>query len=220
MHVAFILDGNRRWAKAKGLPKSVGHHRGYQNFKKLLPACIDAGIDTVTAYVLSTENIAERDTKELAHLFKEIQRVGNDIGHFEKHGIRVQIFGKSTGLPVDVRKTLKSVERATAKFNKLTCNLCINYGGRDEIVRAAKQLAKSGKPWSEKNLSAQLDSAGQSDPDFIVRTGGKARISNFLIWQAAYAEIYVTDKLWPEFNANELKKALDWFTDQKRTFGK
>jgi undecaprenyl diphosphate synthase len=220
MHIAFILDGNRRWAKARGLPKRIGHHRGVQNFKTLLPACIEQGVTHVTAYALSTENLKERDGAELRGLFAEIKLFGSDLATFHQHQIRIQVLGRLSAFPTDVQQVLKKAIRETAKYTKLHANLALAYGGRDELVRAAKHLAKSGKPCTEKNFESFLDSAGQPDPDLLVRTGGKKRLSNFLPWQLAYTELYFTDVMWPDFDAKELKKSIAWYEAQGRNFGK
>lgn len=219
-HIAFILDGNRRWAKARGLPKRIGHHRGVQNFKTLLPACIRQGVTHVTAYALSTENLKERDAAELKGLFAEIKLFGADLKTFHEHQIRIQVFGRLSAFPADVQAVLKRAIRETAHYTKLHANLALAYGGRDELIRAAKKLAKSDKPFTEKNFTSYLDSAGQPDPDLLVRTGGKKRLSNFLPWQLAYSELYFTDKMWPEFDEAELKTAIAWFLAQGRNFGK
>lgn len=220
MHLALILDGNRRWARARGLPAAYGHHRGVQNLKNLLPALLSRGVQTVTAYALSTENLRERDSTELANLFAEIQKFAAEQTTFHAHEIRVQILGELADFPADVRATLAALVAATAGYEKLTLNLALGYGGRAEIVRAAALLAAEARAFSEENFADALYSAGQTDPDLLIRTGGKQRLSNFLPWQLAYTELYFTPKFWPEFDAAELDAALAWYAAQQRNFGK
>jgi undecaprenyl diphosphate synthase len=220
MHLAIILDGNRRWAKAKGLPAAYGHHRGVQNLKDLLPAFIRQGVKSVTAYALSTENLTERSSSELKNLFREIEKFGADLAPFHTHEIQVRIYGRLAQFPADTRRVLQHLVKVTTNYQKLTLNLGLGYGGRDELVRAANKLAKAGQRATEKSFAAALDSAGAPDPDLLIRTGGKSRLSNFLPWQLAYAELYFTPKFWPEFDAKELKKTLKWYAEQQRNFGK
>ncbi|MFH1375811.1 MAG: polyprenyl diphosphate synthase [Patescibacteria group bacterium] len=219
-HLAIIIDGNRRWARKRVLPKSIGHRRGVENLKNLLPAFSANGITHLTVYALSTENLRERSTSELKNLFREIERFAADTEIFHKNGIRLQIFGKLTKFPASTKKVLRELSQGTKNHRQLNLNLALGYGGRDEIVRAAGQLAKSQKKITEKSLAETLDSGAQPNPDLLIRTGGKKRISNFLIWQLAYSELYFTEKMWPEFSEEELGKALSWFRKQKRNFGK
>lgn len=220
LHLALILDGNRRFARRRGLPRFIGHRRGIENFKKLLSVFSRFEVGTVTAYALSTENIHSRGVLELRNLFREIERFAADFETFAANEIRVRIFGELKNFPTSTKRVLQKLVRTTADFRKLNLNLCLGYGGRAEIVRAARKLVKAGRPISEKSFAAALDSAGQSDPDLLIRTGGSSRLSNFLPWQLAYTELYFTEKLWPEFNEAELAKAIKWFREQQRNFGK
>jgi undecaprenyl diphosphate synthase len=220
MHLALILDGNRRWAKSLGKSTAYGHRKGIGNLKTILPAVIAADVTTVTCYALSTENIKERSPLELKSLYAIFRAFAANTRIFDQHRIRVKIIGRLDLLPANTRDALQKLVKHTSKYAGLTLNLAIGYGGRDEIVRAVSRLRKSGKPTTEKNLASCLDTAGQSDPDLLVRTGRKSRTSNFLPWQLAYTELYFTDKYWPEFDAAELAKALEWYHSQKRTFGK
>ena len=219
-HIALILDGNRRWAKSRGLPRMLGHRRGIENLKHLLPHFIENRIDEISAYALSTENIAERDATEIRNLFREIERLGKDLELFEKHQIRVKLLGNLSKFPASTKRILKNLVEKTAKNQALQLNLALGYGSRDEILRACKQLVKSRKAINPSNFEKALDTAGGRNPDLLIRTGGKQRLSNFLLWQLAYSEFYFTEKFWPEFDEKELAKALDWFYSQQRNFGK
>lgn len=220
IHLAIILDGNRRWATQRGLPKITGHYHGSKNLRKLLPVMFSNGVNRVTVYALSSENLHERSAIELRNIFREIEKSGDDLDFFHNHEIRVRIFGNLKKFPTSTRKVLRRVVQVTKNYNKLNLNLALGYGGRDEIVRAAKKIMKAGKTFSEKTFSKFLDSSEQPDPDLLIRTSGTRRISNFLIWQLAYAELYFTEKMWPDFNESELRKAIDWFKKQRRNFGK
>ena len=219
-HIAIILDGNRRWARKRGLPRLIGHRKGTENLKKLLPVFIKNNIERVTVYALSTENIDERDTVELKNLFKEIERFAKDLEIFHEHAIRLQVFGQLKKFPPSTKRALQKTIEATKKHKKLNLNVALGYSGRDEILRAVNKFAIKGRRATEKTFARTLDSSGQPDPDLLIRTGGKSRLSNFLLWQLAYSELYFTDKLWPEFDEKELLKALDWFAEQQRNFGK
>jgi len=219
-HIALILDGNRRWAKSRGLPRMLGHRQGIENLKKLLPHFIAKGVNEISAYALSTENIAERDATEIRNLFREIERLGNDLELFHKHDIRVKLLGDLKPFPASTKKILAKLVKETAKHQALQLNLALGYGGRDEILRAAMKLIKAGKKINPANFNKALDTAGGRNPDLLIRTGGKQRLSNFLPYQLAYTELYFTEKMWPEFDEKELAKALEWFATQQRNFGK
>ena len=216
-HLAIIIDGNGRWARRRALPKSIGHRRGVENLKKLLPACIANGITHLTVYALSTENLKERSVGELKNLFREIERFAAEEKIFQEHKIRLQLMGTLSKFPASTKRVLRQLVNRTKNYRQLNLNLALGYGGRDEIIRAANALKQTA---TECSFSALLDSGDQPDPDLLIRTGGKCRLSNFLIWQLAYAELYFTDKMWPEFSEEELGKALSWFRKQKRNFGR
>jgi undecaprenyl diphosphate synthase len=219
-HLALILDGNRRWAKKKHLPAAFGHRRGVENLQKLLPIFIANGISHLTTYALSTENLQERTTSELRNLFRLIEKFAADDAVFLENKIRVNIFGELRNFPNSTKKALQNLVAKTRRYRKLVLNLAVGYGSRSEIIRAANSFVKSGRRATEKNFAKFLFSENQPNPDLLIRTGGKRRISNFLLWQLAYAEFYFCEKMWPDFDAIELEKALNWFYEQKRTFGK
>lgn len=219
-HIAIILDGNRRWARKRGLPRIIGHKKGADNLKRLLPTFIENKVTHLSVYALSTENISERNQAELKSLFREIEKLSKDISIFHDNGIRLRVFGDIRKFPTSAKKVIKKLVYETREHKNLNLNLALGYGSRDEILRAIKKLKKSGQAITEKKFNLALDSGGQPDPDLLIRPGGKSRLSNFLLWQLAYAELYFTDKLWPEFDENELKKAIMWFQDQQRNFGR
>ncbi|MCF7846332.1 MAG: di-trans,poly-cis-decaprenylcistransferase [Candidatus Peribacteraceae bacterium] len=219
-HLALIMDGNRRWARRRGLPRLVGHRRGVENLRKLLPLFIKSGITHLTIYALSTENLANRNQSELKSLFQLVEKFAKDNTTFFENEIHINIFGELKGFPASTKRALKKLSEETKAHKKLILNLAIGYGARAEIVRAANVLLKSGKRATEQNFSRELFSGTQPDPDLLIRTGGKRRLSNFLLWQLAYAEFYFSEKFWPEFDVTELERALEFFREQKRNFGK
>lgn len=214
------MDGNRRWARRRGLPRLVGHRRGVENLRKLLPLFIKSGITHLTIYALSTENLANRNQSELKSLFQLVEKFAKDNTTFFENEIHINIFGELKGFPASTKRALKKLSEETKAHKKLILNLAIGYGARAEIVRAANVLLKSGKRATEQNFSRELFSGTQPDPDLLIRTGGKRRLSNFLLWQLAYAEFYFSEKFWPEFDVTELERALEFFREQKRNFGK
>jgi len=219
-HLALILDGNRRWAKKKHLPAAFGHRRGVENLRKLLPIFVANKISHLTTYALSTENLQERTTSELRNLFRLIEKFAVDDAVFLENKIRVNIFGELRNFPNSTKKALQNLVTKTQQHQKLIFNLAVGYGSRAEIIRAANSFVKSGQRATEKSFAKFLFSENQPNPNLLIRTGGKRRISNFLLWQLAYAEFYFCEKMWPDFDAAELKKTLNWFHEQKRTFGK
>lgn len=221
MHLAIIMDGNRRWATEKGLPKIIGHSRGADNLEKVSKHCIELGVRFLTVYALSTENLQNRSKKEIDHLMKLIEKFAQRLPEFEKHGIRINTIGNIDGLSKKSEQTLKQLEQDTNTFSNLTLTLAINYGGRDEICRTIQKIQNSKrKIKNERDVSKYLDTTGLPEVDLVVRTGGAIRISNFLLWQIAYAELYFTKVKWPAFGKRELTKAIEYFESTKRNHGK
>lgn len=224
-HIAFIMDGNGRWAKKRGLPRRFGHREGAKTFKKITRYCKDIGIKNVTFYAFSTENWKrpEDEVSAIIELFREyIIDVRNYIGE----EVRVLFLGDKTIFDDDLQKKMNDLEEDTKDYNKMTMLLAINYGGRDEIVHAAKILSeqvRNGKiqpdEITEDMFQSYLYTADVPDVDLMIRPSGELRLSNFLIWQSAYAEFYFTDVLWPDFSPNELNKALIDFGKRSRRFG-
>ncbi|HUT54755.1 MAG TPA: polyprenyl diphosphate synthase [bacterium] len=221
-HIAIIMDGNGRWAKRRGLPRAQGHRAGSETARKISRAVFELKIPYLTLYALSTENLY-RPQAELDALIGLMRNyLATEASAFIENRIRLQVIGDRAPLPADLRRTIAQVERDTARDYRGTLILAICYGGRDEIVRAVKSLAQkdSVKNVTEARLSAALDTAGMPDPDLVIRTGGDHRVSNFLIWEAAYAELYFTRVLWPDFSVRHLKSAIKSFHERERRFGR
>lgn len=222
-HIGFILDGNRRWAKENGLTSFEGHFKGKEQLKVVAEACFNRNIKYVTAYVFSTENW-KRDKAEVRYLLKLINQVfKSDLNELIDKGIKIRIIGSKENLSSGVLKIIEETQTRTKNNNKGVLSLCFNYGGRDEIIEAAKSFINSGaKPsdLNEQSLKSHMYSHDIPDPDLIIRTSGEQRLSNFLLWGSAYAELYFTDAHWPAFDEDELDKALDEYTARQRRFGK
>lgn len=222
-HVALIMDGNRRWAKQRGLSSIEGHKAGEKVIEPVALRCKELGILAVSFYTLSTDNL-KRPTAEVDTLLN-VLRVGAApmLERLAREDVRFTPLGNLELFPEDIRKILLHAAELTKHKQGIRVNLALGYGGRDEIVRAIRTLADNGvfgAAVTEEVLSAKLDTAGQPDPELVVRTGGRARLSNFLPWQTVYSEIYFTETLWPDFTVNEFNLALSWYQEQVRTFGK
>ena len=220
-HIAFIMDGNGRWAKKRGLPREYGHRKGAEIFKKVVEYCGALGINATTFYVFSTENW-KRPQKEVDALMKLLDEYLDECKDNllkKDDGIRFVFIGDKSPFSEDLRKKMLTLEEMTAGNSRIV-NLAINYGGRDEIVHAFNALIAEGKrKISEDDISSSVYTAESPQLDMIVRTGGDIRISNFLLWQAAYAELYFTDTLWPDFSKKDIDKAIKAFNGRNRRFG-
>ncbi len=218
-HIAFIMDGNGRWAKRRMMPREYGHKAGAANFKKVVRHCGDIGIKTVTVYAFSTENWSrpKREVDAILRLLEEyLDSCENDA---EAQDICYHFIGDMTVLPAPLRERIAYVERISAD-RSLTLNVALNYGGRDEIAHAVNTLIGEGKTQiTPEDISRALYTAHSPDPDLIVRTGGEIRLSNFLLWQAAYAEFYFTDVLWPDLSADDVDAAVRHFYARQRRYG-
>lgn len=218
-HIGFIMDGNGRWAKLRGKSRSYGHKKGADVIEEVVSACFDEGVEAVSLYAFSTENWS-RPKEEIDTIFDLLEKF---LRRYENkpvnERIRLIISGDLSEISEKLRNRSISVMKNTERFVGKTLNIAINYGGRAEIVRAAKLLSETGEPITEENLAGRLYTTGLPDIDLVVRTSGESRLSNFFLWQCAYAELYFTDVLWPDFKTEELKKALDWFAGRKRRFG-
>ena len=225
-HVAIIMDGNGRWATRKGLPRSYGHKRGVNVLKEILKVSKNLGCKVLTVYAFSTENWT-RPTKEvdfLINLFSEVLK--NEIKEIHEESTKIKFIGDLTPFPKNLKEIISSSESLTRSNNKFLLNVCVNYGGRQEIVKAAKERAlksSSGeiKPSevNEELFNSELLTQGIKDPELLIRTSGEKRISNFLLWQLAYSEIYISDVLWPDFNEFEFLKAIIDYQSRDRRFG-
>ena len=221
-HVAIIMDGNGRWAKQRGLPRLAGHRQGINTAQKIVEIFIEYQIPYLTLYAFSTENW-NRPRREIDGIFKIIEeRLEEGIKFAQENGIRIRHLGKPDGLPLRLQEKVKRALELTQNNARMTLSLAFNYGGRDEIVEAVRRLIVDGispPQINEKVFSQYLYTANIPDPDLIIRTGGEMRLSNFLTWQSAYAEIYFTPVLWPDFNKQENDKALIAYSQRQRRFG-
>lgn len=221
-HVAIIMDGNGRWAKKRGLPRTAGHKEGLTSAKKIVAAAAKLGIKYVTLYTFSTENW-KRAQEEVGYLMGLIKgHLRAEFEFYKKNGIRVEHIGNIDGLPEDVKSEIINAKKDTEHFTGTTCVLAINYGSRDEIVRGVKKIIASGVDASsvtEDLLSSSLDIPSLPAVDLMIRTGGEERLSNFLLWQCAYAEFVFTDTLWPDYNENEFFEDILKYQQRNRRFG-
>ncbi|MFD1796178.1 di-trans,poly-cis-decaprenylcistransferase [Paracoccus aurantiacus] len=223
-HVAIIMDGNGRWAQKRGWPRLVGHRRGAERVKQIVRACPDLGVNWLTVYAFSTENW-KRSTEEVLGLMKIFRRyIQREADGLAAEGVRMRFIGGRERLDPKLRALMAGIEARTASNTRLNLTVAINYGGRDELLRATTRLAEKiaagqiSDP-TEADLAACLDTAGSPDPDLVIRTSGETRTSNFLPWQAAYAEYEFTDTLWPDFTPERLAEILDSFGLRDRRFG-
>ncbi|MBA4421433.1 MAG: isoprenyl transferase [Anaerolinea sp.] len=221
-HVAIIMDGNGRWAKKRGLPRLAGHQAGTENLRRIIRACVELGVRYLTIYAFSTENWG-RPREEVEGLLKILESViEKELRELHEEGVQLRHIGRLEKLPASLRTQVKNAIELTKDNDRLTVVVAFNYGGKDEIVHAVEQLIRAGvKPEevSESLIASQLFTAGIPDPELIIRTSGEMRLSNFLIWQAAYSEYYVTPAYWPDFDKEELQKAIDAYGLRNRRFG-
>lgn len=221
-HVGFIMDGNGRWAQKRGLARTAGHKEGLEVAKRIVKACADMGIKYVTLYTFSTENW-KRAQEEVGYLMGLIRgHLRAEFQFYKDNGIKIEHIGDLSGLPKDVQNEIIKAKEDTAAFTGLTVVLAINYGGRDEIIRSVKKIIDSGiksQNITEKLISDNFDVPELPDVDFLIRTGGEIRLSNFLLWHCAYAEFLFTDTLWPDYSTEELKNNINEFYKRTRRFG-
>lgn len=218
-HVAFIMDGNGRWAKKRGLPRTAGHSKGVKTFEDVIELCFNAGVDTVTVYAFSTENW-KRPQSEVDFILKLLDEyLTISTEKCLKKGIRMRIIGDRSIFPEKMIEKMNDSEQRTAHL-RYNLNVAVNYGSRAEICTAVNKLIAEGKTEvTEEDISAHLYTAEVGDPDLIVRTGGELRLSNFLMWQAAYSEFYFTETFWPDFGQKDLYKAFEKYASTHRRFG-
>lgn len=224
-HIAIILDGNGRWAKKRGMPRSFGHVKGCENLEDICEVAKELGVKYLTVYAFSTENW-KRSKEEVDGLMKLFRNyLKKCIKISQKNNMRVKVIGDITAFDSDIQESIEKLEDFSKDFTDLHFQIALNYGSRDEITRAVNRMLedqKAGKletPVSEDTISDYLDTAGLPDPDLMIRTSGELRLSNFLLWQLAYSEFYFTDVPWPDFKKEELVKAIEKYNERDRRYG-
>jgi len=224
-HIAIIMDGNGRWAQKRHMPRTVGHAKGAAGVKALVECCAKLGVQYLTLFAFSTENW-KRPAEEVSTLMGLfVQYLEKEMGALAAAGVRLKVIGDVAAFAPELQSRIHAAEAATQNNHAITLVVAANYGGQWDVVQAVKnwQATHPGAGVSnltQEELAQHLSTAGMPDPDLLIRTGGEQRISNFLLWQAAYAELYFTDVLWPEFDDKELGKALEWYAQRTRRFGK
>jgi undecaprenyl diphosphate synthase len=222
-HVGIVMDGNGRWAQARGLPRIAGHKAGTENIRRILHAATDIGIKVLTVYAFSTENWA-RPEEEVRGLMRLLaQRIRRETKQLHAEGVCIRHSGRLEGISPSLAKQIQDAVALTCNNQRIIFNVAFNYGGRAEIVDAVRHIMRDGHPSesvTEELISQYLYTGGLPDPDLIIRTGGEYRLSNFLIWQAAYAEYYATPTFWPDFDEEELTTALEAYGQRQRRFGR
>ena len=220
MHIGIIMDGNGRWAKERGKPRTFGHTEGLQAAKRITKAASDMGVKYLSCYTFSTENW-KRSESEVSFLMQLLKKhLREQLSFLRENNIRIVHTGSLDRLPKAVQKEIVDMEDLTKDLTGMTANLVINYGGRDEIVRAVKRLQEKGESdITEEALSGAMDHPEIPDPDLIIRTGGEIRLSNFLLWESAYSELYFSPKYWPDWQAEDLKEAIEAYNSRNRRFG-
>ena len=225
-HVAIIMDGNGRWAKKRGLPRMAGHYQGAKVVEQILEDADHMGIRYLTVYAFSTENWSrpQAEVKTLMNLLRTYMKTS--LAKCAKNNVRIRVIGDKTRLDADLQEAIRNLEQDTRNNTGISFQIAINYGGRDELRRAAAQIARQVQDGllrpeeiTEETISDHLDTAGIPDPDLLIRTSGEERISNFLIWQCAYTEYYFTDVTWPDFNKEELERAVEAYRHRERRMG-
>ena len=225
-HIAIIMDGNGRWAKRRGLPRTAGHAAGAETFRTIATYCKDIGLEYLTVYAFSTENW-KRSAEEVSAIMGLLKKyLLEAIGRMERDRVKMRFFGDLSPLSAELRELCLETEEISKRYEGCQVNICLNYGGRDELLRAARAFAldcQEGRAdpghLTEAAFGQYLYSAGVPDPDLVIRPSGEVRISNFLLWQSAYAEFYFTDVLWPDFSKEELHRALAAYQGRSRRFG-
>ncbi|MFO0704069.1 MAG: polyprenyl diphosphate synthase [Patescibacteria group bacterium] len=223
-HIAIIMDGNRRWARKNGLPDVKGHEAGAKTLEKIVYAAKSHGIEILTVYALSTENLQKRAERELKGIFDLLKYAfSNKFKDMSKHGVRVEMFGNLSKLPESIQQIAQKLKDTYIENESIKLNIALNYGGHDEIVHVIQDLVKEGiklDDINEKIIEKHLYLKETHPPQMVIRTGGNFRLSNFLLWQTAYSELYFTDTLWPDFDEKKLEEAINWYKEQERRFGK
>lgn len=217
-HIGIIMDGNGRWAQKRGLPRTAGHAVGAEVFRRIAEYCKEIGVNHLTVYAFSTENWrrSQDEVSAIMRLFKKY--LEEALEGLSTKNIKIRILGDTTALDSTLQALVKKVEEQNPD-SEFTCNIAVNYGGRSEIAAAARRLAEAGEEITEKAIFDNLYTAGQPEPDLIIRTGGEMRLSNFLMWQSAYSELYFCNTLWPDFSEKDIDEAVEEFARRERRFG-
>lgn len=226
-HIAIIMDGNRRWAKARRLPKLAGHSQGVSALKEIVRHAGKVGLEALTVYAFSTENW-KRSPEEVGTLMKLfVEALGREVNELHGNNVRLRFIGDLSALSVELQSKIKAAQTLTANNTGLKLQVAVNYGSRHELLQAVRQIAGQVSTGAldadrvtEETIASHLYTDGLPDPDMIIRTGGEYRLSNYLLWQAAYAEFYVTERLWPEFSPDELDRAVTEFAMRERRYGR
>jgi undecaprenyl diphosphate synthase len=221
-HVAIIMDGNGRWAIARGLPRLAGHRAGVENLRRIITACVEFGVRHLTIYAFSTENWGRPREEVNGLLFILNEVLDRELDELNRQGVQLRHIGRLEGLSSGLQKKVLQAVELTRHNDRLILNVAFNYGGRDEIVYAIQQMLADGVKAEAVDadlVSRYLFTAGQPDPDLIIRTAGELRVSNFLLWQGAYAEYYAADVYWPDFDKEQFRLALEQFGQRERRFG-
>ncbi|MBC8203396.1 MAG: di-trans,poly-cis-decaprenylcistransferase [Planctomycetes bacterium] len=219
-HIAIIMDGNGRWAEARGMPRVAGHEVGALSVKKIVQRCVELGIQYLTLYSFSTENWG-RPQEEIESLMALlVQKLVTEVPELIENGVSLRHYGRRDRFAKEVMQALDEAIELTANCDRLTLGLALDYSGRSELIQSIKRLLHDGAEITEENLEKRLFTSGIPDPDLLIRTAGEMRVSNFLLWQIAYSELYVTDQCWPDFDGNSLDEAIAEYASRKRTFGK
>lgn len=221
-HIAIIMDGNGRWAKSRGLPRLAGHRAGVENLRRILRACSEFGIKILTIYAFSTENWGrpEAEVRGLMNILETV--IDRELKQLHANGVQLRHLGELDGLSEMLQNKVRQAVELTRNNDQLILNIAFNYGGRQDLLQAIRRIVQDGIPPDEINetlMDYYLYTAGQPDPDLVIRTAGEMRLSNFLLWQASYAEYYATPTYWPDFDRDELLKALVYFARRERRFG-
>ena len=218
-HIAIIMDGNGRWAKKRGLPRTAGHKAGAETFRDIATYCRELGVEYLTVYAFSTENW-KRPKDEVDTIMELLEQYLQEaINTMERDHIRLKIWGDTAALSPKLQQMVAQTNAISTHYEGFQANICLNYGGRSEILRAARLCAEAGEEWTEENFGKYLWSAGIPDPELIIRPSGELRLSNFLLWQCAYSEFYFCDTLWPDFDRAALDRAIIDYQGRDRRFG-
>ena len=219
-HIAIVMDGNGRWANKRFLPRVAGHKQGVDTLHECVKTCAERGVKVLTVFAFSSENW-ERPEDEVSGLMELLAKaLAREVVQLSKDGIQIHFIGERDSLSEGLKTGFRQAEEATAHNSRLIFNVCFNYGGRWDVAQAATKLVAKNIAITPTNLNSEMSLAHVADPDLIIRTGGEQRLSNFLLWQAAYSELYFSDKLWPDFDAAALDEAFDSFRQRERRFGK